>query len=74
MKKKTTDQFVLFPTTKQICTCCKAVRFCEQVLHVEFKGDIRSVSDVSSFIGTYLLAAKVTMEDATESYYSNFDY
>lgn len=58
------------PTRRQI----QAVRFCEQVLHVEFKGDIRSVSDVSSFIGTYLLAAKVTMEDATESYYSNFDY
>ena len=24
------DQFVLFPTSKQVCTCCKAVRFCKR--------------------------------------------
>ena len=23
------DQFVLFPTAKQVCTCCKAIRFCK---------------------------------------------
>lgn len=52
----------------------KAIKFCELWLHVEFKGDIDDFDSVSSFLFDYLNEAKGTCEDATISYYSNFDY
>ena len=51
-----------------------AVIFCEEVLQIEFKGNIDDYNQVSMFLSTYLLDAKLIAEEAIESYYSNFDY
>ena len=52
----------------------KAVRFCELWLKIEYKGDIDDFDSVSSFLFDYLDIAKSINEEATTSYYSNFDY
>lgn len=46
----------------------KAVRFCEQWLHVEFKGDINDFHEVSSFLSEYLDEAKNLAEDVACEY------
>ena len=52
----------------------RAVSFCESWLKIQFTGDINNFKDVSSFLSIYLEEAKPIAEDATSSYYSNFDY
>lgn len=52
----------------------RAVRFCELWLEIEYKGDIEDFDSVSSFLYDHLDIAKSISEDATASYYSNFDY
>ena len=52
-----------------------AVNFCETCIEeAHFDGDIENFKEVSDFLSQYLDAAKTIAEDATESYYSNFDY
>lgn len=51
-----------------------AVRFCEEVLDINFNGDINNFQQVSKFLELYLDSAKINYQDAIESYYSNFMY
>lgn len=51
-----------------------AVAFCEEWLHIEFKGDINNFNDVSSFLSLHLDVAKAIAEDAVMAYYTHFDY
>lgn len=50
------------------------IAFIEQMLNIEFKGNIEDFYEVSDFIYNYLDDAKSNYQDACESYYSNFDY
>lgn len=50
----------------------RAVRFCEEILHIKFQGDISNWKDVSNYLRYYLDEAKATFDDACESYYSEF--
>lgn len=51
-----------------------AVRFCEEILHIIFHGNIEDFNDCSRFLSEYLDDAKCRHEDAVWSYYCNFDY
>ena len=51
-----------------------AVAFCEQVLDIEFAGDINDFQAVSVFLFDYLDEAKSIADEAFSSYYSNFEY
>lgn len=51
-----------------------AVRFCEEMLHITFHGNIEDFHDCSRFLSEHLDYAKSVWEDALSSYYSNFDY
>ena len=52
------DQFVLFPTTKQTCTCCKAVRFC--------KGCCRKCSRKDSCNSTHYETCPLIIDEMSE--------
>ena len=45
-----------------------AVKFCEQWLHVEYKGDINDFNAVSKFLGQYLDEAKSLYFEAKYEY------
>lgn len=46
----------------------KAVRFCEEILEVDFTGDINSFEEVSKYLSLYLNLAKSTAKDICDSY------
>lgn len=62
LKKKPTDRML------------RAVGFCEEVLNIKYEGNKEDFYAVSNFLSSYLDQAKIIMEDAMSSYYSNFDY
>lgn len=51
-----------------------AVRFCERILNITFKGNINNYDDVSEFLTLYLDSAELALAEAEESYNNNFDW
>ena len=49
-----------------------AISFCEEILDIQFKGNIDNFNDVNNFLSLNLENAKMIAEDAKESYYSEF--
>jgi hypothetical protein len=51
-----------------------ASSFCEEILDIQFEGNINNFNDVNNFLSLNLENAKMIAEDAKESYYSEFMY